>query len=787
MDERVLRVLEFDKIRALLSQGARSEMGRAICDALLPENSLSKVAAMQAETAEAETVYYRIGASPVPEFADVRPALSRARIGAVLSMTELLEIARSLRAARQVRAALTKGEDAQAQPILFQMSQGLIGYTDIEEDISRCIVSAEEMADSASPELADIRRQIRVLGGRMREKLNSMLRSTQFQKYLQEPVITMRNDRYVLPVKQEYRQQVPGLVHDQSGSGQTLFIEPMAVVEIGNDLKAWVSREQQEIERILMAFTARIEPEADMMENNLHVLARLDFIFSKAALSRGMRAVAPKLNDRGRLNIIRGRHPLIDQERVVPISIWLGQDFTTLVVTGPNTGGKTVTLKTVGLFTLMAQAGLHVPAQQGTELAVFSQVFADIGDEQSIEQSLSTFSSHMTNIVDILRRVTPGALTLFDELGAGTDPTEGAALAIAILEELLARKIRTMATTHYSELKAFALTRPGVENASVEFNVETLSPTYRLSIGVPGKSNAFEISRRLGLSEAVIARARDTITQDQIRFEDVIANAEYHRQIAEKERALAEQARQETVRVRDALEAQQKKLEGQRQEIIGKAREEAKRILHQAREQMEQSVRAIKNIKSEDQAARDRIIQQQRDSIREGITALGGEDRPAAGYGGAPPENLRVGERVKVLTLDKEGSVLALPDAKGEVQVQVGIMKISAALSDLRRVKGAGAPKAAIRPREITLAARGAALEADVRGMDLSQALEAVDKFLDDAVLSGMNEVSIIHGKGTGTLRAGIQQHLKRHQHVQAYRLGKYGEGEAGVTIVTLL
>lgn len=787
MDQRVLRVLEFDKIRAMLAEAAKSDMGREICKALVPEGSLAKIQGMQAETAEAETIHYRVGASPVPEFTDVRPALSRARIGAVLSMSELLEVARSLRAARQVRATLTKGDEAQSQPLLFQMAQGLMAYADLEEEISRCIVSAEEMADSASTELASIRRQIRLLGSRMREKLNGMLRSTQFQKYLQEPVITMRNDRYVLPVKQEYRPQVPGLVHDQSGSGQTLFIEPMAVVEIGNDLKQWHSQEQQEIERILMAFSARIEPEAGMLENNLHVLAKLDFVFCKAALSRRMRGVSPKLNDQGKLNIIRGRHPLIAEDKVVPISIWLGEDFTTLVVTGPNTGGKTVTLKTVGLFTLMAQAGLHVPAQQGTEMAVFKQVFADIGDEQSIEQSLSTFSSHMTNIVDILSRVQPGALTLFDELGAGTDPTEGAALAIAILNELLQFKIRTVATTHYSELKEFALTHPGVENASVEFNVETLSPTYRLSIGVPGKSNAFEISRRLGLSEGVIQRARETITQDQIRFEDVIANAEYHRQIAEKERALAEEARQETVRVRDALEAQQKKLEGQRQDIIGKAREEAKRILHSAREQMDQSLRAIKNLQSEDQAARDRVIQQQRDNIRSGISALGGEEKAASSHGGAPPENLRVGERVKVLTLDKEASVLSTLDAKGDVQVQVGIMKMNVSLADLRRIKGADAPKANIRPRELTLSVRSAALEVDVRGMDLAQAIESVDKFLDDAVLSGMSEVSIIHGKGTGTLRAGIQQHLKRHQHVQSYRLGKYGEGEAGVTMVTLL
>ena len=546
------------------------------------------------------------------------------------------------------------------------------------------------------------------------------------------------------------------------------------------------AKEKQEIERILAALSAEIAPYADQLRETVETLAELDYIFAKGMLSREMNAVSPKLNQNGYINIIRGRHPLIDREKVVPSNLWMGKDFTSLIITGPNTGGKTVTLKTVGLLTLMAQAGLQVPADLGTELAVFEQVFADIGDEQSIEQSLSTFSGHMTTIVSIMHEVTPDDLVLFDELGAGTDPTEGAALAQAILQRLLNIRVRTLATTHYSELKAFALSTKGVENASVEFDVETLRPTYRLSIGVPGKSNAFEISRRLGLPENLIDDAKKLLSSDSVRFEDVIANAEYHRQVAEREREIARQASAETVKLRDEAEKLRKQMEDQRENTIKKAKADARRIMEQTRRESESIIADLKRMKKEQQNpdaqvnAIRRRIENNVDNLSEGL--LQKVDT------GLPPKEVRKGDTVEILTIGSQGTVLAPANAKGEVEVQAGILKLKVNISQLRLVKQPDKPKP--QPTSVHLKTgameRTVRMECDVRGMALDEAIMTVDQYLDQAILAGMGEVSIIHGKGTGVLRSGIQQHLKHHMHVASCRLGVYGEGESGVTIVTL-
>ena len=578
---RELRVLEFDKIREKLAQYSVTPLGAALCLRLLPQSDFDQVKHALNETQEAVTLAGHTGGNPLHSFDDVTEELQLAKKGAMLSPRSLLQIANCMAAARSARALLDK--DADKTPILSALASLITVDRGLEQEITDAILGEEEIADRASAELMQIRKKIRVVNDRVREKLNSVVHGSGYAKYLQESIITMRNGRYCVPVKAEYRGNVPGLVHDQSSTGATLFIEPLSVVELGNDLKQLQAQEQKEIARILQALTDQVGYVADELTSNIDLLARLDFAFAKAALAGEMYAVSPEINQAGYLDIIRGRHPLLDPKTVVPCNIHIGKEFTTLIITGPNTGGKTVTLKTVGLLTLMMQSGLHVPAEHGTRLAVFDHVYADIGDEQSIEQSLSTFSGHMTNIVDILNRVESNDLALFDELGAGTDPTEGAALAQTILTYLLKRSIRTMATTHYSELKAFALTTQGVENASVEFDIETLRPTYRLSIGIPGKSNAFEISQKLGLSTELIEDAKTLLSKNDIRFEDVIANAEYHRSVAEKERVIAEKTRQETIRLRDEAEALRNEIEENKRSNIRKAKDDAKRILENAR------------------------------------------------------------------------------------------------------------------------------------------------------------------------------------------------------------
>ena len=784
MQDRNLRVLEFTKIRERLAAMAITEPGREKCLALVPSGELEDVRSMQALTEEANTVISYQGGNPMPYFGDVRAYLKLAEVGSTLGMKALLDVAESLRAARSLRRALVT--DREDTPNITALGSELSSNRELEEEIFNAILSEDEISDHASSELYSIRRHIRTINDRMRDKLNSLVRSQSFAKYLTDNVITMRNGRYVIPVKSECRQFVPGLIHDQSGSGSTLFIEPMAVVEAGNDLKQWEAKEKQEIERILRAFSARIAPDTERYRANLEIMAELDMVFAKALLGREMKAVEPKLNAEGRVNLIKARHPLIDPEKVVPSNIWIGDEFTTLVVTGPNTGGKTVTLKTVGLLSLMAQAGLQIPAAYGSEMAVFDEVFADIGDEQSIEQSLSTFSSHMTNIVNILANVTERSLVLFDELGAGTDPTEGAALAMSILESLQKRRVTTLATTHYSELKAYALSHPGVENASVEFDVDTLRPTYRLSIGIPGKSNAFEISRKLGLPQQLIDDAAQRLSSDQVRFEDVIANAEYHRKIAEKERALAEQAHIETQRLQKEAERVAREVEGKREELLRKAKEDARKIVLKAQRESEQVISELKKNRSA-AGLREHELQ----ALRGQLQGLADENTDHAGSAASSeelpvPKDLKPGETVLLLDMGTKATVVEAPNARGEALVQAGALKMKVAVARMRRAAPDAAEKKKTSRATMPSAPAAVSMECDIRGMNVEEGILAVDLFLDGAVRNGLKTVSIIHGKGSGVLRAGIQDHLKKQRSVKEFRLGRYGEGEDGVTVVTL-
>ena len=785
METKTLKTLEYDKIITELTKRASCCISRELCQKITPCDTYDGMKASLDLTSQAGAVFIRSGYSPVDDFPDVRAQLKKIRAVLFLSCGELLSVAHAMRAIRTCRDMLIRSDTGAT---LLGMAHTLITDDYTENEINRCILNEDEVADGASPELSRIRRQIRLTNDKIRDRLNTYIRSQSYQKYLQDPVITQRNGRFVILVKSECRGNIPGLIHDQSGTGQTLYIEPAPIVEMGNDLRKLHAEEQAEIERILTALTALIVPHADAIYDSLLVLGDIDAAFAKARLAREMRAICPKTNAEGRIRIVRGRHPLIPEERVVPLDIWLGEDFHTLIITGPNTGGKTVTLKTVGLFTLLAMSGMFVPAAEGTEISFFRNVFADIGDEQSIEQSLSTFSSHMKNIVHILNEVmfySKESLILLDELGAGTDPIEGAALAMAILEKLHSDGCTTLATTHYSEIKAFALAREGMENASMEFDVNTLSPTYRLFIGIPGKSNAFEISGKLGLKADIIERARTFLNDEDVKFEDVIASADSSRKAAERERELAEQARQELYALRAETDAMRKKLDEDREKLRRQAKEEAKRIVAQARAEVEGIVRELRLSKTAGSSESERAIQNARDAMRAQEEALREQmpDKPEL-YAGEPPKDVEVGDTVHVLTVDGEGKVLTKPDSKGKVQVRVGIIKMSVSLEDLRMInKRPVAPKKA---GGTVPAKKTVKLELDIRGKMVDEAIPIVDQYLDDASRAGLQEVNIIHGKGTGALRAGIQDYLKHHKFVKSFRLASYGQGDAGVTVVTL-
>lgn len=775
-------MLEFPKIRKMLSDFAVTELGRDRCHVFTPRNDYRSVIRLQSETEEAVSIIIRNGCNPVLPFSDIQVYLKLASVGSTLPPKALLSIAEQLKCARSVRSALVT--DHPDTPLMTETGSQLHVNRRLEEEIFENILSETEISDHASTDLFSIRRHIRLLNERVRERLNAMIRSANIQKFLMDNIVTMRNNRYVLPVKAECRQNIPGIVHDQSSTGSTVFIEPTSIVELGNDLKQWSVKEHNEIERILADYTARVATEGSLMERNQELLADIDVIFARAQLGRSMRAVTPKINKHARINLIRARHPLIDPREVVASNIQLGDAFSALIITGPNTGGKTVTLKTVGLLALMAQSGMQIPAEEGSEMPVFDEVFADIGDEQSIEQSLSTFSSHMTNIVTILSNITENSLVLFDELCAGTDPTEGAALAMSILDSLLRRRICTVATTHYSELKLYALSTAGIENASMEFDIASLRPTYRLIVGIPGKSNAFEISRKLGLPEPLIADAGNRLTRDHVHFEDVIANAELQRKTAEKERQLAEQARKETQKLLDEAEAFQKELNVRREQEMRKAREKAREILRGAMQESEEIITALKSRRSD--TMKEHELHEMRSRLRNALSDHSDMISENAAANDQIPTGLKPGDTVMLLDLNSRATVLTAPDSKGECVVQAGSIKFKSNIKKIRRVSSALEKKAPQPSTRVSVALRAVETECDVRGNSLEEALLAVDMFLDGAIMNRLREVTIIHGKGTGILRSGIHKHLKTHVAVRDFRLGRYGEGEDGVTVVTL-
>ena len=781
IQNKTFSTLEYDKILAILKQHLACDTGQEYADRLRPAENLKDAETLQEQTDEAEGIYSRTGRTPITGFPDIRELVARMHAALFLSTRELLAIAQAMRASREAKEVLQAGD---AEGLLCNMANRLTSHRSVEEEIARCILAEDEISDNASSELNRIRRQMKIVNERVREKLNGMLKSPTTQKYLQEPIITIRNGRYALPVKAEYRSQVPGLVHDQSSSGATLFVEPSAVVELGNEYKRLLAEEKNEIERILSGLTAMISPFADEIHNSICMMGTLDVIFARAVMARDQRAVRPKLNDEGRIRIQKGRHPLIPRESVVPVDIWLGETFRTLIITGPNTGGKTVTLKTVGLFTLMAMSGMFIPAEFGTELSTFDSVFADIGDEQSIEQSLSTFSSHMTNNVHILKEADERSLVLLDELGAGTDPIEGAALAQAILEDLYERRTLTVATTHYSEIKAFALMHPGMQNASMEFDIDKLCPTYRLFIGIPGRSNAFEISRRLGLNDNVITRAQAFLQKKDVAFENVLSEAEQARRDAENDRDAAQKARLEAEKIQNELEQKQRKLEDEKAQLRAKAREDARRMVQQTRQEMERLIAELRAIKNVDTKQLERAVQKNRDAMRKTEEKLY-EQAAQRDTAGEPPKTVKPGERVLMITLGQEATVLKAPDAKGDVQVQAGIIKMSVPLRDLRPVREAKKPKQS--SAKVTLSQeRGDAMQIDLRGKTIDEACMELDRFIDNAAMTGVTIFYAVHGKGTGALRTGVQNYLKTLPQVKSFRIGAYGEGDAGVTVVTL-
>ncbi len=787
MNERGIRVLEYTKIKEKLKKSATSWLAKDLIEELKPINDLNEVKNRLSETSEAVSIVIQKGSVPFGPIYDLGRYLKVAEIGSYLYPGQLLEVGDTLRTARVLRNFI-KASDSEELTPLQSLVSNISTYKNIEERIEEAIIGADEISDNASHALKSIRRQIENKNTSIRNKLNSIINSSRTQKFLQDAIITIRQDRFVVPVKAENKRDIPGLVHDQSSSGATLFIEPMAIVEMNNELKEFKLKEKAEIERILREISGQVGEVAENIKINQDILAKLDFIFAKAKLSIDMKAMEPRLNNEGYVRIKNGRHPLIDVKEVVPTNIWIGDKFNTLLITGPNTGGKTVTLKTLGLMVLMTQSGLHIPADYGTEISIFNQVYADIGDEQSIEQSLSTFSSHMTNIVEILKNASDRDLVILDELGSGTDPTEGAALAMAILTHLYDAGVKTIATTHYSELKQFALANEGVENASVEFDVETLSPTYRLLIGVPGKSNALEISRRLGLSEEIINKSKEFITNEDIEFEEIISSIQSNRKTAEKERDEAIRLRLEVQKLKDDYEKKYQRLREQKDRDIREAKEEARTILKETKREADEIIKELRGISKDVGKERNKKIEELRKKMKGSIDDLHEPVYFAEEMSDSkPPKSVKSGDKVKVLNLNQEGTVLSKPNQNGEVTVQVGIMKINVNISSLRMLKAA---KEDIKKTSIGSIMKSKTQtirnEIDLRGKTIEESLIEIDKYLDDAYLSNLQQITVIHGKGTGALRKGIKEFLRRHAHVKTFREGVYGEGGSGVTVVDL-
>lgn len=788
MNKKALSTLEYDKIIEMLVSHASSPLGKIRCEDLLPSDSIAEIEYKQEQTQDALTRLFQKGNISFGSVKDIRGSLKRLEIGSTLGISELLQICALLENTSRIKSYGRRERDNGEKDSLDDLFDALEPLPQLSGEIRRCILSEDEISDDASAGLKQIRRSMKITGEKVHTQLAGMVNGSA-RSYLQDAVITMRNGRYCVPVKAEYKSQVPGMIHDQSSTGSTLFIEPMAIVKLNNEIRDLELKEAAEIEKILAALSELTAQHREEIQYDLENMVELDFIFARASLAMEQNATRPLFNTKGWINIRKGRHPLIDKQKVVPIDIHLGKDFHLLIVTGPNTGGKTVSLKTVGLLTLMGQAGLHIPALDRSELAVFSEVYADIGDEQSIEQSLSTFSSHMTNVVSFIEKADPHSLVLFDELGAGTDPTEGAALAIAILNHLQAQGIRTMATTHYSELKVYALSTPSVENASCEFNVETLRPTYRLLIGIPGKSNAFAISSKLGLPSYIIEEAKKQISAKDESFEDVISTLEENRITIEKERMEIAKYKKEICALKEKLESKQEKLDQQKARILQEANEEAHAILREAKEYADQTMKnfhkfgknniSVKEMEAERQRLRQKMTKVEKNiSIKETKTT-----------GTLKPSDLHLGDGVKVLSLNLKGTVSTLPDSKGFLFVQMGIMRSKIHISDLALLK----EEAVITAPHMQKTSSGKirmsksssiGIEINLLGKTVDEAIAELDKYLDDAYLAHMPSVRIVHGKGTGALRKGVHNYLRKVKYVSSFRLGEFGEGDAGVTIV---
>ena len=789
MNQKALNALEYPKIIEKLTEKASSYMGKQLCKNLKPSTDLETIRLMQVQTKDALTRLFQKGSISFGNVKDIRGSLKRLEIGSALSIQEILAVCGLLENTSRVKTYSRKERNDLPGDSLDSMFDGLSPLTPLSTEIRRCILSEEEISDDASPALRQIRRNMKITNDRIHTQLAGLVNGSA-RTYLQDSVITMRNGRYCIPVKAEYKGQVPGMIHDQSSTGSTLFIEPMSVVKLNNDMRELELQEQKEIEVILADLSQQIATEQEAISLNLELMVQLDFIFARATLAMEMNASEPVFNDEGRINLKKARHPLINKKKVVPIDIRLGDEFDLLVITGPNTGGKTVSLKTVGLLTLMGQSGLHIPTLDRSELALFHEVYADIGDEQSIEQSLSTFSSHMTNIVSFLGKADRHSLVLFDELCSGTDPTEGAALAISILSYLHERGIRTMATTHYSELKVYALSTDGVENACCEFNVETLRPTYRLLIGVPGKSNAFAISSKLGLPDFIIERAKDQISQKDESFEDVLTSLENSRVIIENERQEAERYKTQIASLKQELESKQEKLDERKERILREANEEARKILADAKEYADQTMKMFHKFQKDhvDTAAIEKERQNLRNRMNKAEKGMSINTTVKKPKKELKPKDLSLGDTVQVLSMNLKGTVSSHPDSKGFLFVQMGIIRSKVHISDLELVdepvintpglSRTGAGK--IRMSKST----SVSTEINLLGKTVDEAVAELDKYLDDAYLAHLKSVRIVHGKGTGALRKGVHNYLRRQKHVADFHLAEFGEGDAGVTIV---
>lgn len=788
MNEKALFTLEYDKIIEMLTSRASSPLGKIRCEDLVPSTSLAEIEYKQQQTQDALTRLFQKGNLSFGSVKDVRGSLKRLEIGSTLGITELLQICSLLENASRVKSYGRRERDNQTADSLDELFDSLEPLPNLTGEIRRCILSEDEISDDASSGLKQIRRSMKITGEKIHTQLAGMVNGSA-RTYLQDAVITMRNGRYCIPVKAEYKSQVPGMIHDQSSTGSTLFIEPMAIVKLNNEIRDLELKEAAEIEAILATLSELTAQNRESIQYDLENLVELDFIFARASLAMEQNATRPVFNTRGFINIRKGRHPLIDKKKVVPIDIHLGKDFHLLIVTGPNTGGKTVSLKTVGLLTLMGQAGLHIPALDRSELSVFHEVYADIGDEQSIEQSLSTFSSHMTNVVSFIEKADARSLVLFDELGAGTDPTEGAALAIAILNHLQKQGIRTMATTHYSELKVYALSTPGVENASCEFDVETLRPTYRLLIGVPGKSNAFAISGKLGLPSYIIDEAKKQISAEDESFEDVISTLEENRITIEKERLEIARYKEEISALKERLETKQEKLDQRKAKILQEANEEAHAILREAKEYADQTMKNFHkfgkaNVSVKEMEAERQKLRQKMNKVEKNISI-----KEKKQTGTLKPSDLHLGDGVKVLSLNLKGTVSTLPDSRGFLFVQMGIMRSKIHISDLALLQEDAVITAPNMQKTNTgkikmSKSASVGIEINLLGKTVDEAIAELDKYLDDAYLAHMPSVRIVHGKGTGALRKGVHNYLRRVKYVSSFRLGEFGEGDAGVTIV---